>query len=383
LSPIPIREREKMELRNRKVMVTGGAGFIGSALVRELLLKGCRVVVYDNFVSGDMANLESVKSEVKMIEGDVRDPNFAATLATSKAELLFNLAAEPYIPGCYDRPRDFFEVNASGTLNVMLACLETGIKRVLHYSSSEVYGNAMRVPMDEEHPTCPQSTYATSKLAADRLCYTLHHEQRLPVIIMRQFNVYGPRETHPYVIPELISQLSLGNKAKLGNVEARRDLTYVDDAAHGAVRLMKCDEAMGKVVNLGSGVDWSVAELAKVIGNQLGWDEIDITIDKARLRPLDVNRLYCDNTRIKQMIGWTPEISLVDGLRKTIDWYERNGRHWIWETKMGPEEEIWQDRKGKADRTPTTELNLSAPVEKTNRAARLAGDGHGRLAIRR
>jgi len=167
-----------MKLGNQTVMVTGGAGFIGSALVRELLREGCRVVIYDNFASGDMVNLDAVKGEVEIIEGDVRDPNFPATLTASKADLLFHLAAEPYIPGCYDRPRDFFEVNASGTLNVMLASLEAGIKRVLHYSSSEVYGTAKRVPMDEEHPTCPHSTYAASKLAADRLCYTLLYTHR-------------------------------------------------------------------------------------------------------------------------------------------------------------------------------------------------------------
>lgn len=221
--------------------------------------------------------------------------------------------------------------------------------------------------MDEEHPTCPCSTYAASKLAADRLCYTLHHEQGLPVIILRQFNVYGPRETHPYVMPELITQLSLDDRAKLGNIEARRDLTYVDDAVRGAVRLMKCDGAVGKVVNLGSGEDWSVEELARLLGNLLGWKRIDITIDKARLRPLDVNRLCCDNTRIRQMIGWKPEISLVDGLRKTIEWHERNNRSWIWETKMGPEEGIWQDGRGRADLTLANEVNPSSRLEKRNR----------------
>lgn len=334
-----------MKLKNQTVFVTGGAGFIGSALVRELLREGCRVVVYDNFVSGDIVNLEEIRTKVEIIEGDVRDPNFTARLAASKAELLFHLAAEPYVPGSFERPRHFFEVNAVGTLNVLLACLEVGIKRVLHYSSSEVYGTAKRVPMDEEHPTCPHSTYATSKLAADRLCYTLHHEQGLPVIILRQFNVYGPRETHPYVIPELITQMSRSNKLKLGNIEARRDLTYVDEAAHGAVRLMKCDEAIGKVVNLGYGADWSVAELAEALGKLLGWRKIDITIDEARLRPLDVERLCCDNSRIKQMIGWEPEISVAEGLRKTIEWHRGNGKRWIWETKMGPEEQMWQDGK--------------------------------------
>lgn len=357
-----------MELKNQTAFVTGGAGFIASALVRELLREGCRVVVYDNFVSGDMTNLESVKSRVEIIRGDVREQNFAATLAASKADLLFHLAAEPYVPGSFDRPRHFFEVNAVGTLNVMLACLEVGIKRILLYSSSEVYGTAKRIPMDEEHPTCPHSTYATSKLAADRLCYTLHHEQGLPVIILRQFNVYGPRETHPYVIPELITQLSRGNTVQLGNVEARRDLTYVDDAVRGAARLMKCDDAVGKVVNLGSGSDWSVAELAHALGKFFDRKRIDITIDRARLRPLDVDRLCCDNTKVRQMIGWEPEISLLDGLRKTIEWYESNGRVWIWEAKMGSEDVIWRDGKRPAENVPITESDRPAQLKKRARA---------------
>jgi nucleoside-diphosphate-sugar epimerase len=349
-----------MELRRQRVMVAGGAGFVGSALVRELLQERCQVIVYDNFVSGDMANLHEVKGEVEIIEGDVRDQNFAAILASSKADLLFHLAAEPYIPGCYDRPRDFFEVNASGTLNVMLACLEAGVKRVLHYSSSEVYGTAKYSPMDEDHPTCPQSTYAASKLAADRLCYTLHHEQGLPVVILRQFNVYGPRETHPYVIPELISQLSQRNRVKLGNVRATRDLTYVEDAVHGAVRLMKYDEAVGTVVNLGSGEDWSISELAEMLGNLFGWGKIDITIDRGRLRPFDVNQLCCDNTKVKGMIGWEPKNSLVDGLRKTIHWYESNDKNWIWETKMGAEDELWKNGKKTTDATHAAETDCSS-----------------------
>jgi len=359
-----------MKLKNQTVFVTGGAGFIGSALVRELLREGCRVVVYDNFVSGDMANLEEVRTQVEIIKGDVCDPNFTARLAAFKPNALFHLAAEPYIPGAFDRPRHFFEVNAVGTLNVMLACVETGIKRVLYYSSSEVYGTAKRIPMDEEHPTCPHSTYAASKLAADRLCYTLHHEQGLPVIIFRQFNVYGPRETHPYVIPELITQLSRGNTVQLGNIEARRDLTYVDDAVHGAVRLMKCDDAVGQVINLGSGSDWSVAELAHALGKFFGRKRIDITIDRARLRPLDVDRLCCDSTKIRQMIGWGPQTSLFAGLKKTIEWHERNGKRWIWETKMGPEEQIWREGKKKGVVTPAGQSDHPAST-RTRQSATL------------
>jgi nucleoside-diphosphate-sugar epimerase len=223
-----------MELKSKKVMVTGGAGFIGSALVRQLLEEGAEVLVYDNFVSGDMANLADVLNRLDVVSGDILDPGLDEIMRQKRVECVFNLAAEPYIPHCYDHPRKFFEVNATGAMNVMLACKKVGVERVLQYSSSEVYGSARYVPMDEHHPLRPCSTYAVSKLAADRLCYSLCAEQSLPIIILRQFNTYGPRETHPYIIPELITQLNRGNRLKLGNIKARRDLTYVDDSARGA-----------------------------------------------------------------------------------------------------------------------------------------------------
>lgn len=334
-----------MKLDGKNVLVTGGAGFIGSTLVRELLKENANVIVYDNFCSGDMSNVEEVKNRISILEGDVLDPNFKEILIKNEIEYVFHLAAEPYIPECYDRPAKFFQVNANGTLNVMLACKEAGVERVLHYSSSEVYGNAVYVPMDEHHPTMPLSSYSVSKLAADRLCFTLHHEQDVPVIILRQFNTYGPRETHPYIIPELITQLSKTNKLKLGNIRARRDLTYVEDAAKGAIALMKCRKAVGEVVNLGYGKDWSVEELANIIGKLMGWDKIDIKIEKKRLRPLDLERLQCDYSKARKLTGWKPETSLEEGLRKTIKWYEENGKKWIWETKIAPEEEIWKPKK--------------------------------------
>lgn len=326
------------------VLVTGGAGFIGSALVRELLKENADVVVYDNLYSGDVANLKEIKDEIRVMKGDVRSSGFKDVLIKNEVDYVFNLAAEPYIPYCYERPREFFDVNAGGTLNVLLACKEAAVKRILHYSSSEVYGTAKYVPMDENHPTLPCSTYSVSKLAADRLCFTLYHEQNIPVIILRQFNVYGPRETQPYIIPELISQLTRTNKLRLGNIEARRDLTYVEDAAEGAVALMKCEKAVGETINLGYGKDWSVGELAHIIAELLGWNSVKISIEKQRLRPLDVERLYCDYRKAKKFIDWDPKTRLEDGLKGTIEWYKKNGEKWIWETKIAPEEKIWKKR---------------------------------------
>jgi nucleoside-diphosphate-sugar epimerase len=333
-----------MSFEDKNVFVTGGAGFIGSTLVRELLKEKANVTVYDNFVSGSPENLKEVKDKVKVIKGDILDEGLAKVLKENKAEYVFNLAALPYIPHCYDKPRDFFDVCAKGALNVMLCGKEAGVERIVQYSSSEVYGTAKEVPMTEDHPTLPLSTYAVSKLAADRLCYTLHHEQDIPVIILRQFNVFGPRETHPYIIPELITQLSETNELKLGNVEARRDLLYVTDAAKGAMSLMKNSRAVGGVFNCGTGKDWSVKEMAESIAEIIGRENLSITVEKERLRPLDVQRLQADYSKIKKLTGWEPEVSFKEGLQKTVEWFNENDKKWLWEKTFGTEEEIWEEK---------------------------------------
>jgi nucleoside-diphosphate-sugar epimerase len=289
-----------------------------------------------------MANLREIKNEVKIIEGDILDRNFQDILLKNDVEYVFHLAAEPYIPHCYDRPRKFFDVNATGTLNVLLACKAARVKRVMHFSTSEVYGNSAYLPIDEEHPTNPVSTYAVSKLAADRLCYTLYHEHGIPVIILRLFNCYGPRETQPYVIPEIISQLSKGSKVRLGNIKARRDFTYVDDAVKGAIALMKVREAEGEVVNLGSGIDHSVEELTNIVAELMGYDSVEIIVESERLRPLDIERLRCDCSKVKKYIDWSPQVDIREGLELTISWFKENNCKWIWETKISPAEKVWK-----------------------------------------
>jgi nucleoside-diphosphate-sugar epimerase len=333
------------DLRGKKVMVTGGAGFIGSTLVRELVREGAKVIVFDIFSSGDMQNLKGLEDRIKVIKGDITSKNFRNILEKSGAEYVFNLAAEPYIPHCYNRPLRFFEVNANGALNVLFASKHVGVKKIIQYSTSEVYGSAKYVPMDEDHPTLPLSTYAVSKLATDRLCYTLHHEQKIPVVILRQFNVYGPRETQPYIIPEIITQLSKSNKLRLGNIKARRDLTYVEDAARGAIALMKKDGTEGQVYNMGTGKDWSVKQMAEAIGKLMGHYKIKIEIDKTRLRPLDVSVLRCDSSKMRKLTGWKPTVSFEDGLKNTIDDFESHGRVWLWERKISPEKDVWIDKK--------------------------------------
>lgn len=315
----------------RNVLVTGGAGFIGSALVRELLKEKANVVVLDNFLSGRRENLKEVLSQIKLVEGDIRDKNLEKFLKKEKIEFVFNLAALPFIPDCYDRPTEFFEVNAGGALNVMMASKKAGVERIIQYSTSEVYGTAKQIPMDEHHPTLPLSTYSVAKLAADRLCYTLHHEQEVPVVIFRQFNTFGPRETHKYIIPELISQLSNSNKLKLGNVNARRDFTFVEDSARAAIELMKHEEAVGNVYNCGFGQSWSVRELAELIAELMGVKNLEIEIETSRLRPLDVEVLQANYFKLHKLTGWHPKTKLEEGLQNTIDWFEENSKKWPWE----------------------------------------------------
>jgi dTDP-glucose 4,6-dehydratase len=319
------------KLRGENVLVTGGAGFIGSALVRELLKRGANAIVYDNFLYGDKCNLAEVEDSIKIVKGDVLSWKIYHTIKEYKVKYVFHLAAEPYIPHSYDNPEKFFDVNVKGTMNVLTACKTLDVKRIVHFSSSEVYGTAQYIPMDEKHPTLPLSTYAVSKLAADRLCFVFHHEHGIPVIILRPFNTYGPRETQPYVIPEIISQLARGKVVKLGNIKARRDFTYVEDVARGAVDLMESDIPDGEVVNLGSSKAYSVEELAHLVGELMGHDKVEIEIESTRLRPLDVNLLQCDYRKAKKYIDWEPKVDIREGLKRTIEWYMKNGRQWLYE----------------------------------------------------
>lgn len=319
------------ELKGKRILVTGGAGFIGSTLVRELLEEDADVIVFDNFIYGDKSNLEEVNSRIETIVGDVLSWRLAEVIQSYQPEFVFHLAAEPYIPHCYENPEKFLDTNIKGTLNVLMACKVAKVKRIVLFSTSEVYGTAKYVPIDENHPTLPLSTYAVSKLAADRLSYVFSHEHKLPVVIVRPFNAYGPRETQPYVIPEIISQLTRGNKVKLGNVKARRDFTYVQDTAKGVIKVLKSNIPFGSVINIGSNSTVSIEELACIIGNILQHDKIEIEIEQSRLRPLDVTCLQCDYSKARKMVGWKPTVDIEEGLRRTINWYLENGKRWICE----------------------------------------------------
>jgi nucleoside-diphosphate-sugar epimerase len=320
-------------LESKKVLVAGGAGFIGSQMVRELLELGAEVSVYDNLLHGTMENLTEVKRDVEVIIGDLLDEfKLISSLQKTKPEYIFDFVGDTYVPTAYDIPKRFFNINTIGTMNLLLASHMVGIERILYVSSTEIYGEPYKnLPMTEEHIINPYNTYAVSKVAADRLCYTLNKEKGIPVIIARIYNSYGPRETEPYVIPEIISQLDKGNIVKLGNVKARRDFTYVSDTCKGLIATILSSIPNGEAVNVGSGQDYSIEELVEIIANIMG-KEYEIVVEEERLRKFDIEIFLCNPFKLMKATGWNPTIDIKHGLEMTIDWYKSHGRKWSWES---------------------------------------------------
>lgn len=318
-------------LEKKTVMIAGGAGFVGSALVREVLKEGAKIIVYDNFLHGVKENLDEIEDQITIVSGDILDEwKLTETFKKYRIEYVFDLVGDTYVPTSYEVPKRFFNINVLGTLNLLMASKFFNVKRILYVSSTEVYGEALTEKIDEKHPLNPKNTYAVSKLAADRLCYTYHKEHNIPVVIARIFNCFGPRESEPYVIPEIITQLSKGIAVRLGNIKARRDFTYVTDTCKALIAVLKSDIPNGDIMNIGSGKDYSIEELAYLIGKLMGHKKIKILIEKERLRRFDVNRFCCDNRKLKKYTNWKPQVSLEEGMKKTIKWYNAHGR-WSWE----------------------------------------------------
>jgi len=307
------------KLADLRILVTGGAGFIGSEVTAQLSRQGSRVTVMDDFTSGKIEYINSLDG-VTVVRGDVCDREKIAS-ATRDQEIVIHLAAMPFIPDCYYYPEDFFRVNAMGSINVIWHCIQSkSVERFVQVSSSEVYGTALYEPMDEKHPTLPHSTYAVSKLAADRAVFTMHKEHGYPAAIVRPFNSYGPRVTQPYIVPEIALQLLNGrNTLMLGNVDAIRDFTYVEDTARAIILASIEKQAVGETINVGTGVGVSIRELALQQAKILG-REVTIQLDEKRLRPYDVGKLICDFGKARRILNWRPMISLEEGLALTIDW---------------------------------------------------------------
>lgn len=311
------------KLEDKKILVTGGAGFIGSEVVRQLSKMGSKITVFDNYSSGRMRYLDGIPF-VKQVKGSITNKEDIVKVVKN-INYIINLAALPFIPDSYFYPEEFFKVNTEGTINLLMVCKKLkNLRNFVHISTSEVYGTAKTVPMSESHPTLPQSTYAASKLAGERAAYTLHKEQNIPVVIIRPFNSYGPRITQPYIIPEIITQILQQNSTiKLGNIESSRDFTFVSDTARGIISGMLANNAIGETINIGSNNSYKIKDLVKMISRIID-KKITIKTDSTRLRPFDVQKLVCDNNKAKKLLDWRPEVSIEEGLKITTEWLDHN-----------------------------------------------------------
>jgi len=301
-------------------LITGGCGFIGSVLTRVLIENHYEVITYDvrKWKYEDLPGL-------KVLFGDTLEGNHLKGVIRD-VDMVFHLAAIPFIPDGYINPRKVIETDVIGTLNVLLALKEHKVPLV-HYSSSEVYGNSVYNPLDEKHQTVPRSTYAVGKLSAERLSFTFCHEHDIPFSILRQFNVYGPDDTHPRLIPVIISQLYNGDTVKLGHIYTSRDFTYVTDAVDACLRTINNPKVLGETINIGSNKTVRGVDLVPMIAKKMN-KTAKIEEDESKLRPLDVDVLCANNSKARQLLGWEPKIALSDGLDSIIEWRKTHKFEW-------------------------------------------------------
>ncbi|MHB8914792.1 MAG: NAD-dependent 4,6-dehydratase LegB [Thiobacillus sp.] len=318
-----------MELRNKKVLVTGADGFIGSHLVEALLARGCDVrafVFYNSFNSWgwlDTLPVETLRN-LDVFAGDIRDPH-GVSQAMKGCDVVFHLAALIAIPFSYHSPDSYVDTNIKGTLNVLQAARQQGTERVLVTSTSEVYGTAQYAPIDEKHPFQGQSPYSATKIGADRLAESFFRSFDAPVVIVRPFNTYGPRQSARAVIPTVITQLLSGQThLRLGSLTPTRDFNYVKDTAEGFIALAESDESIGEEINIATGVEHSIGDVAKLLISELN-PAAQIVTDEQRLRPdaSEVFRLMGDNTKITALTSWRPSHDLLAGLQDTIEWFKQ------------------------------------------------------------
>jgi len=314
----------KISVANRKVLVTGADGFIGSHLVENLVKKGARVKalsLYNSFNNwGWLEDVECIR-EIEVVTGDVRDPHFCKKI-TQGADIIFNLAALIAIPYSYVAPDNYVDTNIKGALNICQAALENNVQRVIQISTSEVYGTAQYVPIDEKHPLQAQSPYSATKIGADAVAMSFYNAFNLPVVIARPFNTYGPRQSARAVIPTIISQIASGMlEIKIGDLRPTRDFNYVLDTCKGMIELSECSTAVGQVVNIGSNDEISIGDTFQKIKSLMGSSAVVVT-EPERMRPekSEVQRLRCDNSKIKNLTGFKPDFDLDHGLKLTIDW---------------------------------------------------------------
>jgi dTDP-glucose 4,6-dehydratase len=313
-----------------KILVTGADGFIGSHVVETLVKSGHDVrafVLYNSFNSWGWLDEsdKAIRDSIDIFAGDIRDPH-GVDKAVEKQEVILNLAALIAIPYSYHSPDTYIDTNIKGTLNILQAARRHGVKRVVQTSTSEVYGTAQYIPIDEAHPLHPQSPYAATKVGADQLALSFHASFDVPVGILRPFNTYGPRQSARAVIPTIISQLANKSKVKLGSLSPTRDFSFVQDTANGFLAAAQSDAIVGQTINLGSGFEISIKETAEIIAKLMN-TKLELVDDEQRVRPenSEVERLHASIEKAKTLLGWQPELKglagFETGLKKTIEWF--------------------------------------------------------------
>ncbi len=312
---------------NAIALITGADGFIGSHLTELLVGRGYKVKalsLYNSFNNWGWLKEINCKDQIEILTGDIRDPHYCKSIMKD-VDIVFHLAALIAIPYSYVAPASYVETNISGTLNICQAAKENGNIRVIHTSTSEVYGTAQYVPIDEKHPLQPQSPYSASKIAADAMAMSFYNSFELPVTIARPFNTYGPRQSARAVIPTIITQIANGIKEiKLGDLSPTRDFNYVEDTCRGFLAIAEHDQTIGEIFNIGSNSEISIGHTFDLI-KELMKSDIRLVTDKERLRPekSEVFRLCCDNTKIEKLTGFKPQVDIKEGLQRTIDWFTK------------------------------------------------------------
>lgn len=314
------------DLSNRRVLVTGAGGFIGSHLTERLVADGAKVralVHYNALGKWGWLDSSPVAGQIDVVLGDITDRDCVRE-AVRDREVVFHLAALIAIPYSYQVPSSYVRTNIDGTINVLQSAREFGVERVIHTSTSEVYGTAEYAPIDERHPLKGQSPYAASKIGADKMAEAFHRSFEVPVVTVRPFNTFGPRQSTRAIIPTIIAQCLLGDRVRLGNLHPTRDLNFVSNTVDGFVSAAVSD-VVGRTVNLGSGREISIGDLADMIVSMIG-KPVQIDCEQQRLRPTasEVERLIADDRLARELMQWSPKVGLEEGLARTIDWVRQN-----------------------------------------------------------
>lgn len=320
-----------MDWNKKRVLITGAGGFIGSHLTERMVELGAATrafVHYNAQASWGWLNESPYKKDIEAVAGDICDRD-SVQAAMKGVDIVFHLAALIAIPYSYHAPVSYIRTNVEGSLNIFQAARAADVERVVHTSTSEVYGTAQYVPINENHPLQGQSPYSASKIGADKIGEAFHLSFNLPLVILRPFNTFGPRQSARAIIPAIITQSLAGEAIKLGNIHPKRDFNYISNTVDGFVLAATASDAVGWTINLGFGQDISIKDLVELIGRLIGRN-VEIETDSVRIRPKDseVERLLADNSRAEKILNWRPKVSFEEGLRLTIDWITKNAERY-------------------------------------------------------